>query len=68
MTFKIGDVVTLKSGGPTMTVHELGDYSPTGPANGADCVWFDGAKKMSDVFHVDALQRYDPSAQEYAES
>lgn len=65
---KIGDVVILKSGGPIMTVHNMGDYSPMGPKNGVNCIWFDGAKKMSDVFHPDTLERYEPSAQEYADS
>ena len=57
--FKIGDVVILKSGGPPMTVHNIGDYSPMGPNPGLLCVWFDGAKKVEDVFHVNAVESYD---------
>ena len=58
--FKIGDVVILKSGGPTMTVHYMGNYSQTGgPERGVLCVWFDNAKKSEDVFHQDALEYND---------
>ena len=57
--FKIGDVVILKSGGPAMTVHNIGDYTPTGPNPGLSCVWFDGVKKVEDVFHVNAVEYYD---------
>lgn len=57
--FKIGDVVVLKSGGPPMTVHNLGDYSPMGPNPGLQCVWFDGAKKIEDVFHANAVEYCD---------
>lgn len=35
---KKGDVVVLKSGGPLMSVEEVGSYS--GIENGANCVWF----------------------------
>jgi uncharacterized protein YodC (DUF2158 family) len=35
-TFKPGDVVRLKSGGPKMTVQERG----TGSSTGLICVWF----------------------------
>lgn len=47
---KKGDVVGLKSGGVTMTVEALGDYSPTGPDDGIACVWHEGSKVMRDVF------------------
>ena len=60
MTFKIGDTVKLKSGGPRMTVQHIGDYSASGIKLGAQCVWFDGSKKLVDVFHVDALELYKP--------
>ena len=59
MKFKIGDVVTLKSGGPLMTIHNIGEYSASGLNPGLLCVWFDGAKKVEDVFHPDAVAIYD---------
>ena len=48
----LGDTVQLKSGGPRMTVSEFGDYSHfgTGPADGVKCVWFDGKRRMEEVF------------------
>ena len=57
--FKIGEVVVLKSGGPLMTVHEIGDYSPMGPNPGLLCVWFDSIKKIQDVFHPETVVRYE---------
>lgn len=57
--FKIGDVVILKSGGPSMTVHSIGDYSPMGPNPGLLCVWFDGSKKVEDIFHPSVVEIYD---------
>lgn len=37
MDFKVGDVVRVRSGGPPMTVKEIGEKSMTGEA----AVWFD---------------------------
>lgn len=54
---EIGDVVQLKSGGPLMTVHSIGDYSPTGPNPGMLCVWFVERKRVEDVFDPRALER-----------
>lgn len=48
--FEIGNTVRLKSGGPLMTVHDIGDYSP-GPNPGLLCIWFDGSKRVEEVFH-----------------
>ena len=47
---KKGDVVRPKSGGVTMTVGSLGDYSPTGPEDGIACVWCEGKQVMRGVF------------------
>ncbi len=55
---KIGEVVQLKSGGPLMTIHGIGDYSMSGFNPGILCVWFDTNKKVEDIFHPDALERY----------
>lgn len=53
-TFKIGEVVQLKSGGPKMTVS-------SGPLEDGDvaCTWFDGAKQMFGAFNPEMLIRVD---------
>jgi uncharacterized protein YodC (DUF2158 family) len=60
---KKGDVVALKSGSPSMTISDLGDYSQggmgSGPRNGAICVWFDGAKAIDRAFDVETLEKVD---------
>jgi uncharacterized protein YodC (DUF2158 family) len=48
MPFKIGDVVTLKSGGGKMTVEGTAEDS-------ISCVWSDGKKVFRDKFHPDML-------------
>lgn len=53
-TFKIGDVVQLKSGGPRMTVTGLGDSSTTGEAS-VYCTWFVDKKQDSGAFPVEAV-------------
>ena len=58
MELKIGDVVKLKSGGPTMTVTEMGKYGYNDREQ-AKCIWFDGKKKFEDVFEKEALQIVD---------
>jgi len=50
MEFKIGDKVTLKSGGPVMTVE-----SDEGSGR-LLCTWFDGKKKLQDGFDSRALK------------
>lgn len=68
--FKKGDVVVMRSGGPQMTVVDLGDYSGygTGPENGVKCQWFDKAKRMEDVFDVEALKAYTAPAMGFSVS
>lgn len=52
-----GDTVQLKSGGPTMTIQDIGNYSiPHGIENGALCVWFDNNQPLEKIFDVEALQ------------
>jgi len=51
---KIGDVVMLKSGGPLMTVENIGDY---GGKQKALCSWFHNNKHESDVFILPALEK-----------
>ncbi len=58
--FKKGDVVQLKSGGPKMTVVNLGDYSGMGmgPENGVACTWFDEKhKQISAVFDAETVDQ-----------
>jgi len=59
--FKIGDIVQLKSGGPKMTVHELGRsmrvQNVGGNYNGkVKCGWFNGSETNWETFHQDALE------------
>jgi uncharacterized protein YodC (DUF2158 family) len=51
--FKPTDVVRVRSGGPKMTVSQVGERygDPT-----VWCVWFDKGKKFEDTFHPDALE------------
>jgi uncharacterized protein YodC (DUF2158 family) len=53
---KKGDVVRLKSGGPTMTVQNVGNYSRAGVTDGAFCIWFDGAKQQGHAFDRATLE------------
>jgi uncharacterized protein YodC (DUF2158 family) len=55
---KVGDVVQLKSGGPKMTVDNIGKYNYS-PHDQAACSWFDGAKKIEDVFPMTSLKKSD---------
>lgn len=54
--FKKGDTVRLKSGGPLMTVADVGDFGPLGPVDGVKCVWFDGKRREEDVFDSAVLE------------
>ena len=59
---QIGDLVTLKSGGPPMTISHIGKYSggfSIGPENGAECVWFQKAKKLESVFDIRVLMKFE---------
>jgi uncharacterized protein YodC (DUF2158 family) len=46
-TLKIGDVVRLKSGGPQMTVDQLGTREGQEIVR---CVWFEGTSKKTGTF------------------
>lgn len=48
-----GDVVMLKSGGPTMTVDSVGDHYGT---TSVFCTWFDGKRKQSDAFPITSVE------------
>jgi uncharacterized protein YodC (DUF2158 family) len=53
--FKAGDVVVLNSGGPKMTVSEVGTH-PINNKPRVWCEWFDGSKKIDDDFAPESLQ------------
>ena len=52
--FKVGDVVQLKSGGPKMTVTQVGNHELYGPT--VWCVWFVGTKQEKGTFPPGSLQ------------
>jgi len=47
--FKQGDVVQLKSGGPSMTVFGFDRYRDYSDENEYRCVWFDGPNRKERV-------------------
>lgn len=51
--FKCGDIVALKSGGPQLTVKEVGDRSD-GSGQGVTAVWFEGGT-YKDMYFVGAM-------------
>ena len=56
--FSAGDVVQLKSGGPDMTIQDIGDYSiDENGTQSANCVWFDGKKQNSHIFALHTLTK-----------
>ena len=50
---KTGDIVTLKSGGPTMTV----DRQAKDIRNDYTCIWFVGNEMRSGSFHKESLKK-----------
>lgn len=56
--FNKGDQVKLKSGGPVMTVQNIGDYGPLGPEEGVSCTWFDAKHVRNEhVFDAAVLEK-----------
>ena len=53
--FQVGDVVQLKSGGPKMTVTQVGNHEIYGPT--VWCAWFVGTKKENDTFPPGSLAK-----------
>lgn len=49
-TFVAGDLVTLKSGGPKMTVESVS-------GDDVNCVWFYGSQYTRDTFPWEALSK-----------
>ena len=58
--WKKGDVVQLKSGGPKMTVAQVGTYTfgVTTPEDTV-CVWFEGPKQQEHTFDEETLKKAD---------
>lgn len=54
--FQEGDVVRLKSGGPTMTVTQVGEAHMTGRMT-VWCVWFDPKGQQNGTFPPGALEK-----------
>lgn len=54
---KPGDVVRLKSGGPEMTIEDIGEYSWGSERQQAMCKWFEGTKLHTDTFELASLER-----------
>ena len=50
--FKPGDIVQLISGGPRMTITQMGAEAPD---QMVWCVWTKGEKRIADAFPVSAL-------------
>ncbi len=60
--FKQGDVVQLKSGGPKMTIKGIGKYGIVPKEENALCEWFDGNRRVEDVFELAVLMKADTSS------
>ena len=54
---KPGDVVQLRSGGPKMTIQDIGLYDIAGTTYNALCVWFEGTKPMEKVYDLAVLKK-----------
>lgn len=54
--FKPTDIVRVRSGGPKMTVTEVGKTYMTGQ-DAVKCTWFENGKKHEDVFHPASLEK-----------
>lgn len=57
---KQGDVVRLKSGGPDMTIEGIGKYGMASTNERALCVWFDGKKRLQEIFELHSLESAQP--------
>lgn len=54
--FQIGDVVRLKSGGPAMTVTNVGEAAMTGKQT-VWCMWFDTKGQQNGSFPLGAVEK-----------
>jgi len=58
--YNLGDKVTLKSGGPTMTVNEYHEKKSVTMMEFSGylvCKWFVGSAEHESLFHQDALDK-----------
>ena len=54
--FEVGDLVMLKSGGPRMTIQDIGEFGYDGDGFSAQCVWFENSiLRKKDVFKFPTL-------------
>jgi uncharacterized protein YodC (DUF2158 family) len=52
-SFKVGDIVKLKSDSPKMTINKIIDEDRV------QCYWFDASTLIHAVFHPDSLELLD---------
>ncbi len=63
MEFEIGDVVKLKSGGPAMTIQQIGNWTylsvdgSNTREDEAKCFWFEGSKRSEGCFNLASLEK-----------
>lgn len=58
ISFKVGDIVQLRSGGPEMTVRTI----PTATNDHYNCQWFAGKKLEHGSFPEDSLKPVTPKS------
>ena len=64
ISFKVGDLVELKSGGPPMTVEDPAHFSLDRKSATVRCTWFAGKKHEVGYFNADVLMTYTPPEKE----
>ncbi|MDL5036851.1 DUF2158 domain-containing protein [Comamonas sp. Y6] len=55
----VGEVVRLNSGGPVMTVQAINVKDAFGKDGAVECVFFDGSKRLEEVFQPQLLTKID---------
>lgn len=55
MQFKVGDLVMLKSGGPVMTISDIGTYGYDVHVS-ANCSWFSADEPKEMIFRLEMLK------------
>ena len=56
VTYKIGDIVRLKSGGPSMTITQVHEPGPLDRIPTVNTSWFGGKKLENGHFPFDAIE------------
>jgi uncharacterized protein YodC (DUF2158 family) len=59
LEFKIGNLVQLKSGGPTMTITSKDNYDARGEEEVA-CTWYVGGERNKESFDPETLKAAGP--------